>query len=1380
MNTIEMKKKEKNLSNLSVPEIIQKQKKEITENINKQNKKKRNSLVLITNNLLYNGVNKSDNCIIYIENKNHRGSNASMQTVKLKQQCFNAVPHRFSKEMKKVFPIKDRDKINSKQIKNNPKLKINPNRRVSINLVNLELENFRKTIKIMNTSICKKKKKKQMKKERKKFEKRFRCLIQKFAVCDSLDESESDDDENDYSELVISSQGNFIFIFDLMIIICTLIVFIFAPLNIAKSHCFCEKNESLFNHVIIYFIDIIYILDLFISFFRDFYDYEYKIVNSIKEIFFNNLKNGFILDLIEAVPFKSISKFICKNNVKINQCYRYEVSNFSLFLKICLTFKILKIMKIIENKKNRALDVFYEYISKNFYLEQKIQLLIFILECLLALHLFICFQIFLGYQNYPNWIIHSGMEDRSFLNIYITSFYYTITTMTTVGYGDITCVSFAERNFQIILLAIGIVAYSYIVTKISNSIKNENYIKIKLDKNKTILEEIRITYPLMPFNLYSKINKHLIKNSNNEKKNEINFLLNSLPDIIKGEVLFCVHNKYINSFKIFKGIQNSNFILSILSNFIPIISKKEELILVEGKAVEKMVFVKDGRLSLEAFVNLEDPYESIYKYLEKNFQDFSEEDENRMLNNKNNHNTNNNLCILNSSMNSKFIIDQNRSFNAIKKDLDNIIKKNNINNKSCISLDPLSNSNNLEQEIGKLDTSENEIESDDNKNIQHLKILDVRKNEHFGNIYMTLNKLAPLSLKVKSKIADIFILTKKQVLDISKNYPNIWKRITIKSYRNTISIKSMTIITLQKFCELHGILQNTEIYDLFNCYLQKNSNILSSCITVNENKGNESSYNKKNINNYDKSSIINSDILEMLKNKNLDNQSNNDDLNSLDKGNFKDNKDNISSKFSPKETYFTNKNLKDKNIKKPIIKRHSLSTPNVLVKKIKFNPKVIKVTIKSVDKFSKSCKNSEKSFKNLDTSPKSQKVSLKNKKVMNFAKKNRNSFSNNFIVNRTLKIDEEENTLQKNSNFLKCNESFTEIINATPKFTSICTERLSEINNKENKKNSSNIKSDDETLIVSKITIPTLENLPEYLREKIRKKIKRNQRKDKIKRLLKEQKNDIKKKYDENSLILDKLLDSSFNSDEDSGGSTLKIKNFDADSLRSTTYSFSIKSSYENFDKLTKGYISKYKQLQKDIKNLVKKYIKDNKNLIPGLSAKNKINKKQSRNKENYKDQKKNLYSTNKALSVLDTENENIIENKKSDNIECLSSIAENYEKFNSSSNFKNDTLVDDSKKAKNLVLDNNSHIANESDIKSSQEFMNQIIINSSKDNENSNSKPNNNKKNLLINEPQIDCKIRKNDSLNSINKSNYKRKNSVNIKKKLSRSPGFEMCFIT
>ena len=88
--------------------------------------------------------------------------------------------------------------------------------------------------------------------------------------------------------------------------------------------------------------------------------------------------------------------------------------------------------------------------------------------------------------------------------------YFILIAMTTVDYGDIVGISFFERIFQFIFLAIGSIAYSYIINTIGNYVKNEKHAEIKYEKDSNILEEIRISYPSMPFQLYNKIHKHLI------------------------------------------------------------------------------------------------------------------------------------------------------------------------------------------------------------------------------------------------------------------------------------------------------------------------------------------------------------------------------------------------------------------------------------------------------------------------------------------------------------------------------------------------------------------------------------------------------------------------------------------------------------------------------------------------------------------------------------------------------------------------------------------------------------------------------------------------------------------------------------------------------
>ena len=54
---------------------------------------------------------------------------------------------------------------------------------------------------------------------------------------------------------------------------------------------------------------------------------------------------------------------------------------------------------------------------------------------------------------------------------------------------------------------------------------------------------------------------------------------------------------------------------------------------------------------------------------------------------------------------------------------------------------------------------------------------------------MFLNQRSPLNVRVKSKKAELFYLNKNDALDISSNFPIIWKKISTKSLFNFEQIK---------------------------------------------------------------------------------------------------------------------------------------------------------------------------------------------------------------------------------------------------------------------------------------------------------------------------------------------------------------------------------------------------------------------------------------------------------------------------------------------------------------------------------------------------------------------------------------------------------------
>ena len=94
---------------------------------------------------------------------------------------------------------------------------------------------------------------------------------------------------------------------------------------------------------------------------------------------------------------------------------------------------------------------------------------------------------------------------------------------------------------------------------------------------------------------------------------------------------------------------------------------------------------------------------------------------------------------------------------------------------------------------------------------KNIRIINLRKNEHFGDALMILNEKSPVSIKVRSKKAELLFLQKTDATEISNLYPNIWKKIVNKSLHNMSQIQNIIKRKLLFYCELNDIKLNTEI-----------------------------------------------------------------------------------------------------------------------------------------------------------------------------------------------------------------------------------------------------------------------------------------------------------------------------------------------------------------------------------------------------------------------------------------------------------------------------------------------------------------------------------------------------------------------------------------
>ena len=105
----------------------------------------------------------------------------------------------------------------------------------------------------------------------------------------------------------------------------------------------------------------------------------------------------------------------------------------------------------------------------------KERLFIFAIGSIIFLHTISCLWIYLGtYENGDGdgWIAAFGFNHNDIGEMYTIGLYWTVTTITTVGYGDISATNTPERIVACIIMVIGVIAFSFSTGSLSSIIQN--------------------------------------------------------------------------------------------------------------------------------------------------------------------------------------------------------------------------------------------------------------------------------------------------------------------------------------------------------------------------------------------------------------------------------------------------------------------------------------------------------------------------------------------------------------------------------------------------------------------------------------------------------------------------------------------------------------------------------------------------------------------------------------------------------------------------------------------------------------------------------------------------------------------------------------------
>ncbi len=195
------------------------------------------------------------------------------------------------------------------------------------------------------------------------------------------------------------------------------------------------------------------------------------------------------------------------------------------------------------------------------------------------------------------WIIMTGNpEGLSPLELYINAFYWTTTTLTTIGYGDITPSGMMQTVYVIIIEIIGAGMYGLIIGNIANLIANIDVAKAqhreKMEKLNTFLR-----YRNIPLDLSRKINDYFEYLWQTRRGYEESDVLKELPPSLKTWVALYLNKEVIEKVPIFEGA-SQEFIKETILNLRPVVFTPGDYIVTAGEVGYDMFFISKGTVDV--------------------------------------------------------------------------------------------------------------------------------------------------------------------------------------------------------------------------------------------------------------------------------------------------------------------------------------------------------------------------------------------------------------------------------------------------------------------------------------------------------------------------------------------------------------------------------------------------------------------------------------------------------------------------------------------------------------------------------------------------------------------------------------------------------------
>ncbi|XP_062326124.1 potassium voltage-gated channel subfamily H member 5 [Osmerus eperlanus] len=381
---------------------------------------------------------------------------------------------------------------------------------------------------------------------------------------------------------------------DWVILVLTFYTAIMVPYNVS----FKTKQNNIVWLVLDSVVDVIFLVDIVLNFHTTFVGPGGEVISDPKLIRMNYLKTWFVIDLLSCLPYDIINAF---ENV--------DEGISSLFSSL----KVVRLLRL--GRVARKLDHYLEYGAA----------VLVLLVCVFGLvaHWLACIWYSIGdYEvideatntiKMDSWLYQLALSIGSPYrfnasgsgqweggpgkdSLYITSLYFTMTSLTTIGFGNIAPTTDGEKIFSVAMMMVGSLLYATIFGNVT-TIFQQMY--ANTNRYHEMLNNVRDFLKLyqVPKGLSERVMDYIVSTWSMSKGIDTEKVLSICPKDMRADICVHLNRKVFNEHPAFR-LASDGCLRSLAGEFHTVHCAPGDLIFHSGESVDTLCFVVSGSLEV--------------------------------------------------------------------------------------------------------------------------------------------------------------------------------------------------------------------------------------------------------------------------------------------------------------------------------------------------------------------------------------------------------------------------------------------------------------------------------------------------------------------------------------------------------------------------------------------------------------------------------------------------------------------------------------------------------------------------------------------------------------------------------------------------------------